>query len=141
MRYSKNTRRPTPLKREVPPWELPGNFRLDCEPHHGPLMRWFANVALLCIGCAFGLPMIVPMFWLCKASRFALQLSPFLAALGGLFGVVAWLQSRRELAQICAGRIDPSGEWDARFARDRGRDTFLLSLLFLLFYAILLVPW
>src|SRR4051812_40126339 len=32
--------------RPVPPWELPGNFRLDCEPHRAQLLQVLRGLSL-----------------------------------------------------------------------------------------------
>jgi hypothetical protein len=44
----KDDRARRPAGWDVPPWELPGNFRLDCQPHRGPLLRRLANSGLVC---------------------------------------------------------------------------------------------
>lgn len=31
----------------VPPWELPGCFRLDCEPHRGDMLKRLAIAGLI----------------------------------------------------------------------------------------------
>jgi hypothetical protein len=136
--YWTTKRAATPPKWEVPPWELPGNFRLDCAPHHGPLLRWLANIALVFVCGSFVLLVTAPVFYMLSGSLFGAWLPFLLAPLGGMIGLAAWLPARRELVGMNAGRIDPSGQWEARFARDRGRAMFVLSLFFPLLYALLL---
>src|SRR3954467_11731752 len=43
--------------RPLPPWELPGNFRRDCEPHRASLLQGVARVAV-----AFAYAGVVPPF-------------------------------------------------------------------------------
>jgi hypothetical protein len=125
---------------EVPPWEMPGGFRLDCEPHHEPMLRWLANVALLCVLSAIGLILAAPVLLLFANSLRALAVAPWLGSGGGLLGLSAWLLARRELAGMRAGRIDRSAEWGVRFARERGRAVFVVGLFFPVLYLVL-APW
>jgi hypothetical protein len=83
--------------RPVPPWELPGAFRRDCEPHRGPLLRRLGvlTVYLDLFGVVFP-PAVLP----------ALPL-----------GVAVWVMACRDLAGMRLGRVDPRGEVDARQAR------------------------
>jgi hypothetical protein len=46
-------------KKSVPPWERPGCFRLDCEPHRGMLLRWMGRASLI-IGCISFIPLPFP---------------------------------------------------------------------------------
>jgi ABC-type branched-subunit amino acid transport system permease subunit len=114
---------------QVPPWRLPGNFRLDCEPHHGALWRWLANLALVfCLG-SWAAFLNSPLFCLKGDPTAAVTAAFGLAIAAAALGLPAWLLARRELARMHAGVVDPSGQWETKFARDRGRRVFLLSLL------------
>jgi hypothetical protein len=109
----------------VPPWQLPGNFRLDAEPHSGPLVRDLANAAWVgavlshaCLPvCCLGAPaLVVGAVALCAAF------------LGAVLAPAAWLLAGRDLAGMEAGRIDRRGEGEAHFARQRGRVAFVLAV-------------
>jgi hypothetical protein len=81
----------------VPPWQLPGAIRRDCEPHRGPLLRRLGVLAvwLDLLGVLFP-PAVLP----------ALPL-----------GVAVWVMARRDLAGMRLGLVDPGGEADTRQAR------------------------
>src|SRR3954463_4309373 len=80
----------------VPPWELPGNFRLDCEPHRAGLLAALSGVNLL-IGFLSLLPPCVPA---CASLGTLLAL---------LLGLTVWRLARNDLTRMRAGRVDPSG--------------------------------
>lgn len=143
MWYSQSNPARTPHGWDVRPWEMPGNFRLDCEPHRGTLLRWMANLGLVFVLGALGLVMAVPVLYVVdeSLSRFAFTLFLWFVGAGELIGLATWWLARRELAGMCAGRIDPSGEWEVQFARDRGLATALQGLLVLLICALVLAPW
>ena len=77
----------------IPPWERPGCFRRDCEPHRGNLLWWLAAA-----GCALG----------------ALALLPWCGWWLGLIGIPLSLCSRymaqTDLAKMQAGLMEPYGE-------------------------------
>ena len=83
--------------RPVPPWELPGAVRRDCEPHRGELLRWLSRVTAFL--AAAGVLFIVP-------ALFALPL-----------GAAVWVMARHDLALMRLGGMDPAGEADTRQAR------------------------
>ncbi len=93
--------RPAP---SVPPWELPGQFRRDCAPHRAGLLGALANTSAL-----VGTLSLVP--------PFALACAPLGALLGLPLGLTAWVLARRDLAEMRAGRTDPSGEAGTEAAR------------------------
>jgi hypothetical protein len=80
-------------EKPVPPWERPGCFRRDCEPHRGDMLWWLANASLL-LG--------------------ALALVPCCGWLPGLVGIPLSLCSRSlakaDLAKMQAGLMDPAGK-------------------------------
>ena len=77
----------------IPPWERPGYFRLDCEPHRGKLLWWLASAGVVLGGLAL-LPLCG--WWL------------------GFIGIPLSLCSRymakTDLAKMQAGLMDPYGE-------------------------------
>src|SRR3954453_4726279 len=77
----------------------------------------------------------IPLFILTDNSRLGVLLPPGLAVLGGAVGLAAWRLARHDLARMRGGVIDPAGEWEARFAHDRGRNCFVLSVSFMVFWA------
>jgi len=78
------------------PWEEPGNFRLDCEPHRGPLLMLLASASL------------------------GIGVLSFCLLVPGLVGlplaVTVWLMAARDQKQMRAGRLDPRGLAQARIA-------------------------
>ena len=108
---------------EVPPWELPGNFRLDCEPHRATLLRWLANVGLLGATFAYCPCACAPclcLVWWAAAFEVLVLTALALGLLGAWLGLTALVLARRDLAGMQTGRIDPSGALETRFARERG---------------------
>jgi hypothetical protein len=70
-------------EKPLPPWEQPGRFRLDCEPHRGRLL---SRLATACVGMSIALAPVVL-----------------------LLGLTIWCLARRDLAQMRRGLRDPSG--------------------------------
>jgi hypothetical protein len=83
-------------ERPLPPWELPGAFRLDCEPHRGNLLWWMGAASVTCG--------VVPLVGL--------------GVLALALGLTTWYLARHDLAQMRKGLMDPSGERLTRNARD-----------------------
>jgi hypothetical protein len=105
--------------RPVPPWQLPGAVRRDCEPHRGELLRRLDLVAVLLAWA--GALLIVP-------SLLALALVAFIRFL-----------ARHDLALMRRGLLDPAGEADTRRA---GRGLVPVALLPLLWWAgVALLVW
>ena len=77
----------------IPPWERPGCFRRDCEPHRGDMLWWLGNISLF-LG--------------------VFALSPCVGWVPGLLGIPLSLCSRylakADLVKIRAGLMDPAGE-------------------------------
>lgn len=73
----------------VPPWELPGNFRLDCEPHRGSLLGLLSKTAgftaFFCVCWPFFVPVVVAL------------------------GLWARALALNDLSQMLSGRRDPAG--------------------------------
>jgi hypothetical protein len=121
---------------DVPPWELPGHSRLDCEPHRGPLLRRLANASLLCALasvcpclCSFGL-----CCGLDKAAGYPLVTVSVFALVAVALGLPTWVLAGRDLAGMRTGSIDPSGELETRFARERAAQGWLAGLCGLLLW-------
>jgi hypothetical protein len=91
------------------PWERPGAWRRDVEPHRGGLLRALGLTSLV-------LGTLAP----------ALVL-PALVALP--LGVAVWVVARRDLGRMAAGAMDPAGRDQTTAARDYGALGALLCLL------------
>jgi hypothetical protein len=77
----------------VPPWERPGCFRMDCEPHRGNFVCWLAIASFL-LG--------------------VLALLPLCGWMPGLIGIpfnlcIRYL-AKSDLAKMQAGLMNPYGE-------------------------------
>jgi hypothetical protein len=114
----------------VPPWELPGGFRFDSQPHRGPLLRRLANAAFVCSMLSYypilGSCCLVFCFeesWIKIFGTAAV-----LGLLGSCLGLVVWLLARGDLEAMRTGLIDPEGKWETKFGRDRAVDSFGLGL-------------
>jgi hypothetical protein len=79
------------------PWEKPGTVRRDCLPYRSTVWDLLALAALL-LGVA-SLCLLVP------------------ALVGLPLAVVLWRRARRDLGQMDAGLMDPSGRVSAENAR------------------------
>jgi hypothetical protein len=79
------------------PWEQPGAFRLDCEPHRGDMLFFLARLSI-------------------SLSCVALCVAP-LALIGLLLGIVVLLLSARDLRLMDRGLMDPAGRRLVRAAR------------------------
>ncbi len=77
----------------VPPWELPGAVRRDCEPHRGDLLLRLSMLTL-CLAAA-----VIP------------------ALLAWPLGVAVWVMARHDLALMRLGGMDPAGQADTRAAQ------------------------
>jgi hypothetical protein len=100
--------------RPLPPWELPGNFRRDCEPHRAGLLRL---LAALIVG-AGGLCLLVSTaeFWPIPSAAL-LSLSALAGAAGvTALGIWVWTLARKDVALMRLGLMDPRGEGGTRRA-------------------------
>ena len=80
-------------EKPVPPWQRPGCFRRDCEPHRGTFLWWLA-----CASYILGLLALVP----CVGCWPGL--------LGIPFNLCGRYLAKADLSKIQAGRMDPAGE-------------------------------
>jgi hypothetical protein len=90
----------------IPPWEQPGCFRLDCEPHRSGLLyclAWIGLILSLVSSVTLGLPLLV---------AFPVSLA-------------TWTMARRDLALMLKGLMDPQGEKRTRQALHLGLTAFL----------------
>jgi hypothetical protein len=76
----------------VPPWQLPGAVRRDCEPHRVEFFQRLSLVTSL------------------LAAAGALLVVPALLALG--LAVAVWFMAGDDLALMRLGRMDPAGAAD-----------------------------
>jgi hypothetical protein len=96
--------------RPVPPWQLPGAVRRDCEPHRGPLVQGACRTAsaLSCL-LAFAPLYLLPGLFVTRWWPQLLWGVPLLPLVGFLASLAAWAVARHDLALIRAGRMDPAG--------------------------------
>ncbi len=90
------------------PWEQPGEFRRDCEPHQGPVLLWFSKTLR-----------ILALFGACL---------PPLVLLYPIFAVVALVLIRADETEIRHGRMDPEGLPFLQAARQNARIALFVSL-------------
>jgi hypothetical protein len=94
---------------DEPPWEQPGAFRLDCEPHRGGLLSALGTISLvLGVLSLFCFPLCVT---------------------GLTFGLPAWVLAYRDLARMRAGLMDPTGREQTHAALGQARAGVVLSVL------------
>jgi hypothetical protein len=105
------------------PWEQPGAVRRDCEPHRGTLL-----VLLGAVGATVG----------------ALGIVLFLPAVVALvLGIITYRGAKHDLAEMKAGRIDPSGRSRVLQAQDLGLGSITVGALGIVWFIamLLLRPW
>jgi hypothetical protein len=98
---------------DVPPWELPGECRLDALPHRGQRLQHLGETA-------FALGMLSPVLPI-------LGLLP--AALALLMGLTVWGVATYDLAQMQRGEMDSCGRNRTDEARLLGRAAVWLGLI------------
>jgi hypothetical protein len=84
----------------IPPWERPGCFRMDCEPHRGTFLWWLA-----CASYILGLLALLPCvgFWF--------------GVVGVPFNLCSRYLTKADLTKMRAGLMDPAGEEHTSQAR------------------------
>ena len=106
-------------EKPIPPWEQPGFFRLDCQPHRDTLLNWLAFPSVFL--CYFSILVELVFFWSALHGHYSLW-SAFtdprylnVCAIGltfSLFGaplsLAAWLIARHDIAMMRKGLRDPS---------------------------------
>jgi hypothetical protein len=94
--------------RPVRPWELPGAFRRDCEPHRGPLVVFLGRAAFALSFVLAAIPLVdLPVL---QAWRFPGWGLPLIPLAGTLPSLAVWALARHDLALIRGGWMDPAGE-------------------------------
>jgi hypothetical protein len=129
-------------KWDIPPWELPGGFRLDSKPHRGPLLRRLANIGFVCSLLSF-YPFGCFLF-ICIVESWikVLAAAVVLGLLGSGFGLVVWMLARGDLQDMRTGLTNPDGKWETQFGRDRAILSFVLGFFsFLLWGTGVLLAW
>jgi hypothetical protein len=95
----------------VPPWEMPGAVRRDCEPHRGPLVRRVGHAAfVLSLLLAVTPLVLLPGVPLMGAGEFPEWGVPLFPLAGVLPSLAAWALARHDLALMRRGLMDPAGE-------------------------------
>jgi hypothetical protein len=94
----------------IPPWEQPGCFRRDCEPHRGNLLWWLAAAGLTLGGLA-----LFPWCW-----------PPGL--IGIPFNLCIRYLAKTDLAKMQAGLMDPYGEGITASAKKISFDGLVCSV-------------
>src|SRR4051794_27651763 len=122
--WSADDRHDAITDRPVPPWELPGHFRMDGAPHRNGLLDAIAFLGVLAHGfsaaAAFlgALPLLLTADVRCPGKPVVAlaAASAGLALAGGALCGVARALARRDLAQMSGGLMDPRGRAGARAA-------------------------
>jgi hypothetical protein len=96
------------------PWERPGAFRRDCEPHRGELLNK--------LGLTAG--------WF---GFFSMGIPPFLLV-GLALGVGVWVVAQRDLAEMSRGVRDPAGSKETKAGRAHAIQGVVLGLVAALVY-------
>jgi hypothetical protein len=103
------------------PWEQPGNFRLDCEPHRGFTLRFLAWIAfvgsVLLFFASFFSGFIIIIFVPLIALYFVILLS---------LAITLMILARWDLRKMNAGVLDPTGKVITAEARDLAIGSFLV---------------
>jgi hypothetical protein len=131
-----------PANWDIPPWELPGNYRFDCEPHYGTFLRRLANASFVLAAFALGLSgcsLICPSEVMRAPMTYGLEF--VLGYFGILFGGIAIFSARKELGEMRLGRINPEGRYETEFALRRGLLGFLLGLVSTPLWGALVLEW
>lgn len=90
----------------VPPWERPGCFRMDCDPHRAPLLRVMGIASV--VG---GLSGFLPLLFIFAGSPYGILGALFLClVVSPLISLATRFMARSDLAKMEKGLIDPSGE-------------------------------
>jgi hypothetical protein len=105
-----------PADEDDRPWEQPGAFRLDCEPHRGGLIRGLGLWAQVTCVAGLCLPWLLPI------------------SLG--LGLTAWLLARRDLLEMDAGLRDSAGRTATREGRKGGLDAAAVAVLLAALWAL-----
>jgi hypothetical protein len=120
--------------RPVPPWELPGAFRRDGEPHRADWLyrlaqaaRWATALAMVQAGPTFfpavGGSVRGPGAEVLAAGALLFALPGFLLA------ITAVAQARSDLGLMYRGLMDPSGRGRTADAAHIGREAVVFSFL------------
>jgi ABC-type dipeptide/oligopeptide/nickel transport system permease component len=120
--------------RPVPPWELPGAFCRDGEPHRAD---WLCRVGRAGCGAAlFAWVISLPITFAAVSDSVRWRNAKVSAALvvlfalpGLLLGITAMAQARRDLGLMLRGMMDPSGRGRTADAAVMGRDAVVFSLI------------
>jgi hypothetical protein len=108
-------------EKPVPPWEQPGFFRLDCEPHRGTLLNWLAFPSLFL--CYFSILVQFVFFWSALHAHHGLwsaftnprylnvcAIGLTFSLLGAPLSLASWVIARHDLVIMSKGLMDPAGE-------------------------------
>ena len=115
-------------KWDIPPWELPGNFRLDAKDHRGPLLRRIANAGFVCAVASFYPVGFFSLICIVETWVNLLAAAILLGLAGSLLGLTAWVIARGDLEEMRTGLTNPEGQEETKFGRDRGVLSFLLGI-------------
>jgi hypothetical protein len=109
----------------ISPWERPGSFRMDCEPHRAGLLRLVGTASIIVGFLSIALPFVLLMFGL----AFSIHLPFPLLVIGLALSVMTRHMARSDLAKMHKGLMDPGGEWQAIEALSAGLCGLVLNLL------------
>jgi hypothetical protein len=112
--------------RPVPPWEMPGAVRRDCEPHRGPLVQRLGRTAYALSGLLSVAPVFLLPVLLLTRPRLVWGV-PLFPLVGFLPSLTAWVLARHDLALIRGGRMDPAGLAAVQAGRRCGAEGMALA--------------
>jgi len=107
---------------DVLPWEAPGAYRRDCEPHRGDVLQLLGGVSLM-LGCIGFISLGAT------------------AVVGFPLGLLVLYLARRDLAKMKVGNMDPHGESLTDSAWAQACCGALVSLAALALGALVMMAW
>lgn len=106
------------IDKPLQPWERPGCFRLDCEPHRAEVLSGLSIAGL-----------IVSQVSMCL---------PFLLILGMPFNIAIWFLARHDLAKMKKGLMDPTGQKVTAESKRTAGFAFVISIIWAVSWAMFL---
>jgi hypothetical protein len=127
-RESIQTEKPIPMSdhregiqanKPIVPWERPGCFLRDVEPHRGEILKVMAILGL-----------IVSQMSMCL---------PVLLLIGMPLNVITWYLAKLDLAKMSKGRMEPSGEKVTTDAKRTAGFAFVIGIICAVTWAMVLL--
>jgi hypothetical protein len=103
---------------DIPPWELPGGFRLDARPNRAWLLRRLANAGFVCAVVSYFPFGCVVLICIVESWEKVFGIAAVLGLLGWVLSLMAWLLARADLQEMRTGAMF-SDDGETEFARNR----------------------